>query len=71
MQTSYEAAPTPSTPLRVVRVAHGLSQAQLAERAHLARVTVGALERGENVPQLGTAQRLAEVLGVEIEDLFP
>lgn len=49
----------------------GLSQAQLAERAHLARVTVGALERGENVPQLGTAQRLAEVLGVEIEDLFP
>ena len=70
-QTSYEPPGTFPSPLRVYRVARNLTQAELADRAGITRVTVGALERGENVPHLGTAQRLAEVLGVEIGELFP
>lgn len=71
IQTAYEPATTVSTPLRVYRVASGLTQAQLAKRAACSRITIGALERRENVPQLETARRLAAALDVEIEVIFP
>lgn len=67
----YGEGTTVSTPLRVYRVARGLTQAQLAARAGVARITVGALERREATPQLHTAQVLASALGVPTEELFP
>jgi putative transcriptional regulator len=67
----YEQPPTLPSPLRVYRVARNLTQAELAERAGVARITVGALERGENVPQLGTARALAAALGCDPDELFP
>jgi DNA-binding XRE family transcriptional regulator len=60
-----------TSPLRLFRVAAGLTQAELAERSGIARITVGALERGENSPHLATARRLAGVLGCSAEQLFP
>lgn len=68
--TKPEYGPAP-TPLRVYRVASGMTQAGLATRAGITRVTVSALERGANVPRLGTAQRLADALDVEVSALFP
>ena len=70
-QTSYEPPRTFSSPLRVYRVARNWSQSELAERAGITRVTVGALERGENEPQLATARALAAALGVSPDELFP
>lgn len=59
------------TPLRVYRVAAGLTQAGLAARAGLTRITVSALERGENAPRLATAQALSRALNTDVSALFP
>jgi putative transcriptional regulator len=67
----YAQARTAPSRLRLWRVALGFTQAQLAQRAGIARITVGALERHENSPNLATAHALAEALGVEVADLFP
>lgn len=70
-QTDYESPRTFPSPLRVYRVARNWSQSDLAERAGITRVTVGALERGENVPQLATARALAAALETQPDELFP
>ncbi len=46
-----------------LRKAHGLTQAELASRAGLSRMTVGKIERGQVDPQLSTLLELARVLG--------
>ena len=70
-QTSYEPLRTFPSPLRVYRVARNFTQSELAERAGITRVTVGALERGEHVPQLATARALATALDCDPDKLFP
>jgi len=51
--------------LRRHRVAAGLTQEELAERAHLSPRAITALERGErSAPHRATVQLLAEALGV-------
>jgi transcriptional regulator with XRE-family HTH domain len=45
----------------------GLSQEELAHRAGLHRTYVGAVERGERNITLMSAQRLAEALGVTLD----
>jgi len=56
----------------VHRVAHRLTQQQLADRAGITRITVSALEREQCEPRLATARALAAALGgVDIADLFP
>jgi len=57
-------------PLRLARLVRGLSQHDLAERAHVARETVSRVERGMS-PQLRTARALSGALGVPISELFP
>src|SRR5437763_12294631 len=55
--------------LRRYRLAAGLTQEALAERAHLSAVTVGALERGVNhTPRQDTIDLLAEALGLCPQD---
>jgi transcriptional regulator with XRE-family HTH domain len=56
--------------LRSLRLAGGLSQAALAERAGLTRQLVAAAEAGRHVPSVDAALRLARVLGVSVEELF-
>lgn len=61
----------PASALRLVRVARGLTQGQLADRAGLARPTISRLENAHEEPQHRTAQRLAAVLGWDAAALFP
>jgi DNA-binding XRE family transcriptional regulator len=51
--------------LREIREAHFLTQAELAERAGLARLSVVRIEKGHVRPRLWTVRRLAETLGIE------
>jgi SOS-response transcriptional repressor LexA len=53
----------------LLRRGRRLSQQKLAELAGLARVTVGAIERGENEAKMTTLQKLARALGVGPSDL--
>ncbi len=56
--------------LRRIRDAKGLSQAALAERAHLSRVAYGSIESGSATPRVDTLLRIAEALEVKLQDLL-
>jgi transcriptional regulator with XRE-family HTH domain len=60
-----------AAPLRIFRIAAGLTQAELAEIALISRVQVGALERRKHRPRRATANALAAALGCGPEELFP
>lgn len=55
--------------LRELRMAAGLSRAELGRRAGLTRGNVSKLERGLQVPRRPTLERLAQGLGVSVEEL--
>lgn len=48
----------------------GISQEELAVRASLHRTEIGLLERGERLPRIDTALKLAGALGVPLEELI-
>jgi DNA-binding XRE family transcriptional regulator len=48
----------------------GISQEELAVRASLHRTEIGLLERGERLPRIDTAIKLASALGVPVSDLL-
>ncbi|MBS1885611.1 MAG: helix-turn-helix transcriptional regulator [Actinobacteria bacterium] len=52
------------------RLGAGLSQAALGRRAGISREQVGRLEAGRSECRFLTALRLAEALGIGVEDLF-
>jgi DNA-binding XRE family transcriptional regulator len=56
--------------LRAIREAAGLTQRELAERAGVSRQLVGAVESDRHTPRVDAAISLAEVLGVEVTELF-
>ena len=56
--------------IRVCRVLTGVTQEALARRAGVRRETVSRVENGGE-PQLRTARRLADALGLQLELLFP
>jgi transcriptional regulator with XRE-family HTH domain len=56
--------------VRERRVAVGLTQDALAERAQVSRALVGALERGRHMPATDAAIRLARALDTTVERLF-
>lgn len=56
--------------LRNFRLAKGLSQETLAERAGLHRNYVGSVERGERDVGLGSLARLTSALGVSLAEFF-
>jgi DNA-binding XRE family transcriptional regulator len=64
---------TPSAvpPIRVFRVAAGLSQAELAEAAGLTSKTVSNLERSATKPSRRTIRALAAALSAPAEAIFP
>jgi transcriptional regulator with XRE-family HTH domain len=47
----------------------GLSQEEAGIRASLHRTEIGLLERGERVPRIDTAVKLAGAMGVPLSDL--
>jgi putative transcriptional regulator len=56
--------------LRVLRAERAWSQADLAERLHVSRQTVNAIETGKYDPSLPLAFRIARVFGQPIESIF-
>ena len=56
--------------LKVARAEHGLSQAQLAERAGVTRQTISSIETGQYGPSALLAFQLARVLGKRVDELF-
>src|SRR5713101_7070562 len=56
--------------LRRLREAKKLSQADLAARARLSRVAYGNIESGSASPRVDTLLRIAEVVGVKVQDLL-
>jgi transcriptional regulator with XRE-family HTH domain len=57
--------------LRKTRKPKPLSQEKLAELAGVHHTYIGAIERGEKNVTLETLLRVAQALGVSIEDLLP
>jgi DNA-binding XRE family transcriptional regulator len=57
------------SPVRVYRDLRGLTQAALAEKAGVNRVTVAELETGRKQGSVTTLQRVADALAVTLDDL--
>ncbi|MFW6083978.1 MAG: helix-turn-helix transcriptional regulator [Gemmatimonadota bacterium] len=53
-------------PIRALRQRSGLTQAALAEEGGTSQPTIAAYETGDRVPNLRTAERLAEAAGLEM-----
>ena len=56
--------------LRELRMLRELTQQQLAEALQVSRQTVISIEGGKCDPSLSLAFRIAQFLGVQIEDVF-
>ena len=52
------------------RALRGLSQSRLADEAGLTQGQVSAIERGKANPTMDSLERIARVLGVEVDALF-
>lgn len=52
--------------IREARKRAGLSQAELARRAHVAQSTVGRIETGRRVPSTELVERLVRAAGFEV-----
>ncbi|MCP5099060.1 MAG: helix-turn-helix transcriptional regulator [Chloroflexi bacterium] len=56
--------------LKSLRAQFGITQAQLAKRVGVARVSISSIEKGRYIPTIETALRLSKALGVPIEQIF-
>lgn len=57
--------------LRELRRSSGMTQLELARRAHITEAYCGRLERGEAAPGIDLVDRLASALGTTAADLLP
>ena len=57
-------------PLRVWREHRGLSQSALARASGVSRVQIVDIEAGRNTGSVRTLGRLADSLGIDVEDLI-
>ena len=58
-------------PLRVWREYRGLSQAALARASGVNRVQIVEIEAGRNAGSVRTLRKLADALGVALDDIVP
>ena len=61
---------TVGTNLRAYRLKRGISQEAFAELMGVHRTYMGGVERGERNLTLKSVERMAEKLGVEVEELL-
>ena len=59
-----------SNRLREIRLGASLTQQQLAQLSGVSQWTISRIEHGKRHPQVGPAYRLAQAMGVRIEDIF-
>lgn len=57
------------SPLRVYRDLRGLTQTELGQRAQVNRVQIADIEAGRKAGSVETVRKLAQALGVTMEDL--
>lgn len=57
--------------LAAVRVKAGISRPCLGQLVGRSAMTIGRWENGTNVPKPNDRVRLASILGVDVDDLFP
>ena len=60
----------PRIKLKLARVEHDLTQAELAEKVGVTRQTIGLIENGGYNPTLHLCTAIAEALGKTLNDLF-
>ena len=60
----------PRIKLKLARVEHSLTQAELAEKAGVTRQTIGLIENGGYNPTLNLCITIARVLNKTLNDLF-
>ena len=58
------------TRLKVLRADREWTQADLADRLHVTRQTINAIEKGKYDPSLPLAFKIAAVFGMPIEEIF-
>ena len=58
------------TSLKVLRATHNLTQQELAEKVGVSRKTIVYLEKGEFVPSLSLAWKIATYFDLPIEEIF-
>ena len=56
--------------IRVERAKKKITQAQLADRVHVSRQTIHAIETGKFVPSTLLALKIAKYFGIKLEELF-
>lgn len=56
--------------VRAVRIEAGVAQEELAHKAGVERSHLGKIERGEHMPTLSLALKVARALGVSAADLI-
>jgi transcriptional regulator with XRE-family HTH domain len=56
--------------IKLLRARRGLSQADLAEKANLSINFLSNIERGIKFPQPNMLSKIADTLGVEVNELF-
>jgi len=56
--------------VKEIRRARHLSQRQLAGRMQVPRTYISKIENGKAIPTLGSLERLAEALGVDVRQLI-
>ncbi len=61
---------SPRIKLKLARVEHSLTQAELAEKVDVTRQTIGLIENGGYNPTLNLCVAIAEALDKTLNDLF-
>lgn len=56
--------------IKVHRAIHDLTQESLADKLHVTRQTINAIEKGKYDPSLELAFKLSQLFKVPIEELF-
>lgn len=56
--------------LKMARIEHDLSQAELAERVGVSRQTIGLIEQGKYNPSLNLCLAICYALGKTLDELF-
>jgi len=59
-----------SNRLKELRASHNLTQEALAEKVRVTRQTIISIEKGEYVPSLLLAMKIANVFKLKVEDIF-
>jgi putative transcriptional regulator len=56
--------------IRVERAIHNMTQADLAEKIHVSRQTINAMESNKYVPSTVLALKIARLFGKQVEEIF-